>query len=79
MSGDDLVDVIHAAVTQFDCIFIDDFVEFVFWWKPHTEQTIAFLSYAAGNIFAGIEPSHCSSSSFVFGDFFYFAILYVLG
>ena len=33
MAGDDFVDAIHTAITEFNCIFIDDFVEFVFWWK----------------------------------------------
>ena len=38
MAGDDLVDVIHTTITQFGCIFIVDFVEFVFWWEAHTEE-----------------------------------------
>ena len=44
MAGDDLVDVIHTAITQFDCILIDDFVEFVFWWEAHTEKAEEFRS-----------------------------------
>ena len=24
MAGDDLMDEVHTAITQFDCIFIDD-------------------------------------------------------
>ena len=38
MAGDDLVDVIHTVITQFGCISIDDFVEFVFWLEAHTEK-----------------------------------------
>ena len=80
MAGDDLVDVIHTAITQFDCILIGDFVEFVFWCEAHTEDTEEFLSYVGGNVFAiwRVEPSYFSFSSFVFADFFYFIILYVL-
>ena len=37
MANDDLVFVIHTAITQFGCISIDDFVEFVFWLEAHTE------------------------------------------
>ena len=72
VAGDDLVDVIHTTITQFDCIFIGDFVEFVFWCEAHTEDTEEFLSYFGGNVFAiwRVEPSYFSFSSFVFADFF---------
>ena len=81
MAGDYLMDVVHAAITQFDCIFIDDFIEFVFWWEAHTEEAEEFLSYVGDDIFAiwGVEPSYFSSSPFVFAGFFYFIILYILG
>ena len=72
MAGDDLGDVIHTAITQFDCIFIDAFVEFVFWWEAHTKEAEEFLSYVGSNVFAlwRVEPSDFSSS-FVFAGFFY--------
>ena len=79
MAGDDLEDVIHTAIAQFHCIFIDDFVEFVFWWEAHTKEAEEFLSYVGGNVFPiwRVEPSDFSSSSFFFAGFFYF-IMYVL-
>ena len=36
MAGDYLMNVVHTAITQFDCIFVDDFIEFVFWWEART-------------------------------------------
>ena len=79
VAGDDLEDVIHTAIAQFHCIFIDDFVEFVFWWEAHTKEAEEFLSYVGGNVFPiwRVEPSDFSSSSFFFAGFFYF-IMYVL-
>ena len=76
VAGDYLMDVVHTAITQFDCIFIVDFIELVFWWWSK-----GFLSYVGDDVFAiwGVEPSYFSSSPFVFAGFFYFIILYVLG
>ena len=72
VAGDDFVDVIHTAIAKFDCIFIDDFVEFVIWWEAHTKESEEFRSYVGGNVFAiwRVELSDFSSSSFVFAGFF---------
>ena len=79
VASDDLVYDIHTAKTQFDCFYIDDFIEFVFWWEARTEETEEFFSSVGGNVFAiwRVEPSNFSS--FAFADSFYFIILYVLG
>ena len=77
VAGADLVDVTHTAITQFDCIFIDDFIEFIFLWEAHIEEAEEFLSYVSDDVFAiwGVEPSDLSSTPFVFAGFFYFIIL----
>ena len=76
MAGDYLVNVTHTAITQFDCIFIDEFIEFVVWWEAPIEEAEEFLSYLGDDVFAiwGVEPSDLSSSPFVFAGFFYFII-----
>ena len=62
VAGDDLVDVFHTAIAQFDCIFIGDFVEFVcvffFLWEAHSELIKELLLYFVEDAFAiwRIEP-----------------------
>ena len=82
VASDDLMDVIHKAITQFDCILIDDFVEFVFSCGAHTEKTKEFLSFVCGNFFAigRVKPNNfllLALMSLLIS--FLLLILYVLG
>ena len=37
MIGDTLFNIAHAAVAEFDRVFVDDFIELVVWWEASAE------------------------------------------
>ena len=67
MVGDTLFSVAHAAVAEFDRVFVYDFVKLVVSGKQALSNVMNFFTNVGGNVFTvwGVEPSDLPSSLFV--------------
>ena len=74
MIGDALFNIAHAAVAEFDRVFVYDFMELVVCGEASVELCEEFFTNVGGNVSAewGVKPSDLPSSLFIAGFFVYY-------